>query len=159
MRTGGQTGGIHVPLAEVQSAFTRFLLVKFRSVRMFKVKNQLNADGAPIIESGNPVIWPVDGKQAYLKDCKITVRASTYLRARLLPRTEGKINLRAGGENDVDAFGKMPFYRKDTDLLICHVLKLAHGVVETCIKLISVQICKLFKVLQLLQLKPYVHGG
>ena len=32
MPTGGQTRGIHVPLAEVQSAFTRFLLVKFRSV-------------------------------------------------------------------------------------------------------------------------------
>ena len=32
MPAGGQTGGIHVPLAEVQSAFTRFLLVKFRSV-------------------------------------------------------------------------------------------------------------------------------
>ena len=77
MPTGGQTRGIHVPLAEVQSTFTRFLLVKFRSVRMYKLKIQLNADGTPIFENGNPVIWPLDGKQAYLKDCKITVRAST----------------------------------------------------------------------------------
>ena len=101
---------LYVPLAELQSTFTRFLLVKHRSVRMFKLQQQTQTDG--IISP----TWPIDGKGAYLRDCAITVRASKYIRARLLPRTERSIKLRTSADNDIDWYGKMPKYQKDTDL-------------------------------------------
>ena len=105
-----------VPLAELQSTFSRFLLIKHRSVRMYKLQPQTtigdNASGQPLITP----TWPIDGKTAYLQDCKLSIRASKYLRARLLPRTERNINLRTGSTSDIDCFGQMPEYKADSEL-------------------------------------------
>lgn len=123
-----------VTLAELQSTFTRFMLVKHRSVRMFKLMQQrmTNVLTPAVVANPNanpPVLaqdefetqeitpsWPIDGKQAYLKDCKITVRASKYVRTRLMPRTERNISLRTGGERDIDFNGVMPDYQKETEM-------------------------------------------
>lgn len=99
-------------LAEVQSTFTRFLLIKHRSIRMYKLQGQsTSGDNQLIVPT-----WPIDGKTAYLQDCKLSIRASKYLRARLLPRTERNISLKTGSDLDIDCFGKMPEYHADTDL-------------------------------------------
>ena len=101
-----------VPLAELQSTFTRFLLIKHRSVRMYKLQAQSTAGDSQLITP----TWPIDGKTAYLANCKLSIRASKYLRARLLPRTERRVSLRTGSVMDIDCFGQMPTYHADSEL-------------------------------------------
>lgn len=103
LKKSQSSNAVDFVLAEMQSTFTRFLLFKHRSVRMFKLGEQTNTDG--VIEPA----WPIDGRQAYLEDCKLTIRASKYLRCRLVPKRE-KCSLRTGGNLDIDAFGTMPNY-------------------------------------------------
>lgn len=108
--TDAQTAKVF--LAEVQSTFTRFLLIKHRSVRMYKLQPQTTDGDSQLITP----TWPIDGRTAYLADCRLSIRASKYLRARLLPRTERNISLKTGSNLDIDCFGQMPAYHADTDL-------------------------------------------
>ena len=108
---GDANADVRVALAEMQSTFTRFLLFKHRSVRMFKLNNQTVSANGVVTPS-----WPIDGKQAYLQNCELTIRASKYFRTRVLPRREKRVNIRTSGHLDVDWRGQMPEYLPDRSL-------------------------------------------
>ena len=80
-------------LKEMQSTFTRFLLLKFRGVPQFNANT----------ETGE---W-VMGQKGYPIGLKCNLVARKYLKARLVPKTSRRLKMRTEGSLDIDAFGRM----------------------------------------------------
>lgn len=89
--------GYSYKLKEMQSTFSRFLLLKFRGVPQY---NRLPDQQ---VQSGD---W-VMGQKGYPIGLKCNLVARKYLKARLVPKTSKRIKMRTEGELDIDVFGKM----------------------------------------------------
>jgi hypothetical protein len=80
-------------LKEVQSTFTRFLMMKHRGIPQYEKRSETDA-------------FPLKQK-VYPKDLVLNIACKKYLRTRLVPKVPRVLSMKTSGDKDIDAFGVM----------------------------------------------------
>jgi hypothetical protein len=86
-------------LREVQSTFTRFLMIRHRGVPQYAKTDQTPDD------SGN-VPW-IMNRKVYPSGLKLNLTCKKYIKTRLVPAMPKTLTMKTQGKFDIDAFGIM----------------------------------------------------